>query len=261
MALLTFEVASPQIDAAAGNLRQRRGSRAGHPHPARSGRSRLSRACRCRCSQTMKFQYTGWMRAQKIVPGSILKAGTNDVIVLAGSRNFRIGDQRETQIQLKYLWDKSDYLLRTVEVTFGYFVMRKNQSAFTLLEIMLVVTIIALLLGDRDLQATRATSSTRAHNRVAAGHPEHLDSAQALRKHEWILPDHRAGIAGSGDPAFIAIRSRSAGISYSRKCRRIPGRRLTFTSARAAKIPTGYDLYSAGPDRKPDTPDDDWGNQ
>ena len=26
------------------------------------------------------------------------------------------------------------------------------------------------------------------------------------------------------------------------------------------KNPTGYDLYSAGPDRKADTGDDDWGN-
>jgi general secretion pathway protein G len=25
------------------------------------------------------------------------------------------------------------------------------------------------------------------------------------------------------------------------------------------KDPSGYDLYSAGPDRKPDTADDDWG--
>jgi general secretion pathway protein G len=25
------------------------------------------------------------------------------------------------------------------------------------------------------------------------------------------------------------------------------------------KNPSGYDLFSAGPDRKPDTPDDDWG--
>jgi len=27
------------------------------------------------------------------------------------------------------------------------------------------------------------------------------------------------------------------------------------------KHPDSFDLYSAGPDRKPDTPDDDWGGQ
>jgi len=59
----------------------------------------------------MQFQYTGWLRAQKIVPVASLKAGTNDLIVVngTGSGSFAI---RATQIQLKYLWDKSDYLLK-----------------------------------------------------------------------------------------------------------------------------------------------------
>jgi len=60
----------------------------------------------------MQFQYTGWLRAQKIVPVASLKAGTNDLIVVngAGSGSSAI---RATQIQLKYLWDKADYLLKT----------------------------------------------------------------------------------------------------------------------------------------------------
>ncbi len=58
----------------------------------------------------MKFQYTGWLRAQKLVPASSLKVGTNDVIVVGGA-NTPASAIRTTQIQLKYLWDKSDYLL------------------------------------------------------------------------------------------------------------------------------------------------------
>jgi len=60
----------------------------------------------------MHFQYTGWLRAQKIVPVASLKAGTNDAIVVngAGSGASAI---RATQIQLKYLWDKTDYVLKT----------------------------------------------------------------------------------------------------------------------------------------------------
>jgi hypothetical protein len=58
----------------------------------------------------MHFQYTGWMRAQKIVPVTSLKVGTNDLIVLSGAGTSAI---RGTQIQLKYLWDKSDYILQT----------------------------------------------------------------------------------------------------------------------------------------------------
>ena len=62
----------------------------------------------------MKFQYTGWVRAQKIVPGSILKAGTNNVIVMAAA-GTSASAIRAAQIQLKYLWDKSDYLLLPVK--------------------------------------------------------------------------------------------------------------------------------------------------
>jgi hypothetical protein len=60
----------------------------------------------------MHFHYTGWLRAQKIVPATVLKVGTNDLVVAngVGSGSSAI---RATQIQLKYIWDKSDYLLRT----------------------------------------------------------------------------------------------------------------------------------------------------
>ena len=59
----------------------------------------------------MQFQYTGWLRAQKVLPISSLKAGNNDILVIGGtaSSNSAI---RATQVQLKYLWDKSDYQLR-----------------------------------------------------------------------------------------------------------------------------------------------------
>ena len=62
-------------------------------------------------AKEMQFQYTGWMRAQKVIPVANLKAGKNDVLVVGGSAaaNSAI---RATQIQLKYLWDKSDYQLR-----------------------------------------------------------------------------------------------------------------------------------------------------
>jgi hypothetical protein len=58
----------------------------------------------------MRFRYTGWVRAQKVIPAANLRTGTNDVIVFggAGTPDSAI---RATHIQLKYLWDKSDYLL------------------------------------------------------------------------------------------------------------------------------------------------------
>jgi hypothetical protein len=60
----------------------------------------------------MRFQYTGWLRAQKLIPASNLKAGTNDILIIggAGTPSSAI---RATQIQLKYLWDKTDYQIQT----------------------------------------------------------------------------------------------------------------------------------------------------
>ena len=58
----------------------------------------------------MRFHYTGWLRAQKIIPAANLRVGTNDVIVIGGA-GTPASAIRATQIQLKYLWDKSDYVL------------------------------------------------------------------------------------------------------------------------------------------------------
>ncbi|MGI9114208.1 MAG: hypothetical protein ACR2FX_04090 [Chthoniobacterales bacterium] len=59
----------------------------------------------------MDFEYTGWVRAQKVVPVSVLQTGHNSLSVMNGhgAGNAAI---RGAQIQLKYLWDKSDYILK-----------------------------------------------------------------------------------------------------------------------------------------------------
>ena len=113
IALLTFEVASPQIEVPPEIYVN--GQDVG---PATLVLPDLAdpayRGLSLSLLQTMQFQYTGWVRAQKIVPASILKAGANDVIILAGS-GTSASAVRETQIQLKYLWDKSDYLLEPLK--------------------------------------------------------------------------------------------------------------------------------------------------
>ena len=60
----------------------------------------------------MRFQYTGWLRAQKLIPAANLKAGTNDLLIIGGA-GTPASAIRATQIQLKYLWDKTDYQLQT----------------------------------------------------------------------------------------------------------------------------------------------------
>jgi hypothetical protein len=113
VALLTFEVASPQIEVPPEIYVN--GQDVG---PASLVLPDLAdpayRGLSLSLVQTMQFQYTGWVRAQKIVPASILKAGTNDVIIIAGA-GTSASAIRETQIQLKYLWDKLDYLLEPLK--------------------------------------------------------------------------------------------------------------------------------------------------
>lgn len=60
----------------------------------------------------MRFQYTGWLRAQKLIPAANLKAGANDLLIIGGP-GTPASAIRATQIQLKYLWDKTDYQLQT----------------------------------------------------------------------------------------------------------------------------------------------------
>ncbi len=110
-ALLTFEVASPRIDAPPEiylNGRDVGPATLALPELADPGyRGQMEPLVK-----EMYFQYTGWLRAQKIVPVASLKVGTNDLIIVNGTGGGSSAI-RATQIQLKYLWDKSDYLLKT----------------------------------------------------------------------------------------------------------------------------------------------------
>ena len=110
-ALVTFEVANPRMDAPPQiylNGQDIGPVSLALPELADPGyRGEMESLVR-----QMHFQYTGWLRAQKIVPVTDLKVGTNDLIIVNGSGS-EPSAIRATQIQLKYLWDKSDYLLRS----------------------------------------------------------------------------------------------------------------------------------------------------
>jgi hypothetical protein len=112
LALLTFEVASPHIDAPPEiyvNGQDIGPVSLALPELADPGYRGETEPL---VSQ-MRFRYTGWLRAQKIVPVSTLKTGTNSLVVLSGA-GTSASAIRATQIQLKYLWDKSDYILKPV---------------------------------------------------------------------------------------------------------------------------------------------------
>lgn len=111
VALITFEVASPNIAAPpeifvnGENLGPVSVTLPDLADPAYRGQT-------ASLIRGMRFQYTGWLRAQKLVPAANLKAGTNDVLVVAGP-GTNASAIRATQIQLKYFWDKTDYELQT----------------------------------------------------------------------------------------------------------------------------------------------------
>jgi hypothetical protein len=110
-ALLTFEIANPRIDAPpevyvnGQNIGPVALALPDLADPGYRGESEP-------LTTEMHFNYTGWLRAQKVVPATALKVGANDLMVTTGA-DTGASAIRATQIQLKYIWDKSDYLLRT----------------------------------------------------------------------------------------------------------------------------------------------------
>jgi hypothetical protein len=109
-ALLTFELANPNIDAPPEiylNGQDIGPASLMLPDLADPGYRGEVEAL----SKEMHFHYTGWLRGQKIVPAAMFKVGSNDLVVATGVGNGSSAI-RATQIQLKYIWDKSDYLLR-----------------------------------------------------------------------------------------------------------------------------------------------------
>jgi hypothetical protein len=109
LALLTFEVASPRIDSPPEVYVN--GEDVG---PATLTLPELADpGYRGKAEPLLKmhFEYTGWLRAQKLIPVSNLKVGPNDVIILSGAA-ASTSAIRGTQVQLKYRWEKFDYLLQ-----------------------------------------------------------------------------------------------------------------------------------------------------
>ncbi len=58
----------------------------------------------------MGFRYTGWLRAQKSIPGSALRVGINRMI-LQLPPNSAAAAVRSIELQLKYNWQNLDYTL------------------------------------------------------------------------------------------------------------------------------------------------------
>jgi general secretion pathway protein G len=135
--------------------------------------------------------------------------------------------------------------------------MKTKQQGFTLLEIMLVVSIIVIILGVAISKLGNTTGIAKAM-RVQADVQAIKTQMQLYESMNGFYPTTEQGLQAlvtqpQNDPRpmrwyqlFRELPKDPWGSDYIYRC---PGQ----------KNPDIYDLFSPGPDRKADTADDDWG--
>jgi general secretion pathway protein G len=135
--------------------------------------------------------------------------------------------------------------------------MKKKEKGFTLLEIMLVVTIIALLLSAAIYKMGPAVDVAK-KTKVQADIQSIRTMLMAYSGRNGFYPSSEQGIKAlvtrpGSEPIptqwtqlMEGVPKDAWGMEYVYRC---PGQ----------KNSSGYDIFSAGPDRIPDTADDDWG--
>ena len=135
--------------------------------------------------------------------------------------------------------------------------MRRKADGFTLLEIMLVVTIIALLLGAAIYKLGGNVEYAR-HVRISSDIQGINTQLRLYESMNGFMPTTEQGLQAlvvqpTSDPQptrwYQLYKELPKDPWQSDYIYLNPGR----------KNPSGYDLYSAGPDRKPDSGDEDWG--
>ena len=135
---------------------------------------------------------------------------------------------------------------------------KRKQQGFTLLEIMLVVSIIVIILGVAISKLGNTTAIAKTM-RVQA-------DIQAI-KTQLQLYESMNGFYPTTDQGLQALVAQPAGdprpTRWYQLFKEMPkdpwGNDYIYLSP-GKKNPDSFDLYSAGPDRKPDTADDNWGN-
>ncbi|MEY2480027.1 MAG: ral secretion pathway protein [Verrucomicrobiota bacterium] len=135
--------------------------------------------------------------------------------------------------------------------------IKKRNGAFTLLEIMLVVTIISLLLG-------LAIYKLRGNLEVARGVGVQSD-LQSITT-QLKLYEARNGFMPTTEQGLQALVVQpttdpqpSHWTQLLDSVPKDPWHNDYIYLNPGRKHPNSFDLYSAGPDRIPDTADDDWG--
>lgn len=135
--------------------------------------------------------------------------------------------------------------------------MKRNERGFTLLEIMIVVSIIAVLMS-------LAIYKVKGHLEMSKGVAVQSD-IQSI-KTQLRLYESMNGFLPTTDQGLQALVVQPSTDPKPTRWNQLfekppmdPWRKEYIYLNPGRKNQNGYDLYSAGPDRLPDTADDDWG--
>jgi general secretion pathway protein G len=135
---------------------------------------------------------------------------------------------------------------------------RRTRAGFTLLEIMLVVTIIALLLGTAIYKLSGNVEFAK-HTRVSADIQGITTQLKLYESMNGFLPPTEQGLRALVQQPDTDPRP-TRWYQLYKELPKDPWQNEYVYRNPGLKNPNSFDLFSAGPDRKPDTADDDWGN-
>jgi len=134
----------------------------------------------------------------------------------------------------------------------------RNEAGFTLLEIMLVVGIIVIILGVAVARLGNTTGIAK-DMRVRADIQAINTQLKLYESMNGFFPTTEQGIQA----LVVQPTTDPKPTRWYQLFKDMPkdpwGNDYIYLSP-GKKNPDSFDLYSAGPDRKPDTADDNWGN-
>ena len=135
--------------------------------------------------------------------------------------------------------------------------VRRANAGFTLLEIMLVVGIIVIILGV----AVGKLGNTTGVAKDMAVRADIQGISSQLKLYESVngfVPTSEQGLEALVNPPQSDPKP-TRWYQLYKELPRDPWGMPYIYMAPGRKNPNSFDLYSSGPDRKPDTADDNWG--
>src|SRR5437867_9787719 len=134
---------------------------------------------------------------------------------------------------------------------------KRKQQGFTLLEIMLVVSIIVIILGVAISKLGNTTAIAKTM-RVQAHLQAIKTQLQLYESMNGFYPTTQQGLQALVTQPSNDQRP-ARWYQLFRELPTDPWGNCYIYKNPGLKNPGGYDLFSAGPDRQADTADDDWG--